>query len=85
MTMTCRTCRSKNRDEIDLDLVSGESLRTIADRSNISKTSLIRHRDAHLSESISNAKQAQEVVRGDGLLSEAVAVLDKAPKPPEGR
>jgi hypothetical protein len=76
--MTCRACRAKDRNTIDLALVSGQGLRSIADQTKISKTSLIRHRNSHLSEAIASATQARNIMRGDGLLSEAVAVLDKA-------
>lgn len=53
-------------------------LRTIADRSGVSKTSLIRHRDAHLSEVVVNSQQAQERARGDVLVSVAVGLMDRA-------
>jgi hypothetical protein len=75
--MTCRTCRAKDRDEIDLALVSGQGLRSIADRSSISKTSLIRHRNSHLSEAIASAKQAQ-LTKADVLVATAAGLLDKA-------
>lgn len=78
MTMTCRACRSEIRDEIDHSLVSAIPLRSIADRSNVSKTSLIRHRDAHLPAVLADSKRAEELTRADVLASTAAGLLDRA-------
>ena len=76
--MTCRTCRAEDRDEIDLALLSGQGLRSIADQFDISKTSLIRHRNAHISESMVSSKRAEELTRADVLVATAAGLLDRA-------
>ena len=66
-------------------LIAGVPLRTIADRFAVSKTALIRHKDAHLPPSLLKAKEAREVARADDLLSQvrdlqsrALAILESA-------
>jgi hypothetical protein len=78
MTMTCRTCRSENRDAVDIALVNGEPLRNIAKQSDLSLASVYRHRESHLPAVVANAKQAQELTRADVLVSVAAGLLDKA-------
>jgi hypothetical protein len=45
-------------------------LRTIADRWSVSKTALIRHKDAHLPAKLVMAEQAAEVAQADDLLDQ---------------
>jgi len=51
-------------------LVAGEPLRTIADRFRVSKTALVRHKDAHLPGLLVKAREAEEAARADDLLSQ---------------
>jgi hypothetical protein len=66
------------RPEVDIALVRGDAIRDIAGQTQLSKSSVHRHKESHLSEAVINSKQALERTRGDVLASEAVAVLDKA-------
>lgn len=53
----CSICIHPNRAEIDKALIAGESFRTIAGRFGTSRTSLGRHRDAHLAQQIERAER----------------------------
>src|SRR5918994_377186 len=70
MPRACTICGHEKRHTIDRALVGGETLRTISDRFSVSKTALIRHKDAHLPASLAKAREAEEVVRADELLSQ---------------
>ena len=85
MPRTCTVCAHEDRAELEGTLIAGVSLRTIADRFAVSKTALIRHKDAHLPPSLLKAKEAREEARADDLLSEVrglqartLAVLEAA-------
>jgi hypothetical protein len=68
MAMTCSVCRSPNVMEINESLVAGGTLRSIADRWSVSKTSLLRHKADHLPKTLLKAKDAAEVLSADNLL-----------------
>ena len=70
MPRTCTICSHESRLDIDRSLVAGEALRTIADHFSVSKTALIRHKEAHLPATLARAKEAEEVARADDLLSQ---------------
>ena len=70
MPRTCTACTHEDRAELEGTLIAGVSLRTIADRFAVSKTALIRHKDAHLPPSLLKAKEAREEARADDLLSQ---------------
>jgi hypothetical protein len=71
MPRACTICAHENRHTIDHALVGGEeALRTISDRFGVSKSALIRHKDAHLPAALIKARKAEEVVRADELLSQ---------------
>src|SRR5215203_273642 len=71
MPRACTICAHKDRHTIDRALVGGEeALRTISDRFGVSKSALIRHKDAHLPAALIKARKAEEVVRADELLSQ---------------
>jgi hypothetical protein len=60
-------------------------LRTIAEQRSVSKSALIRHRDAHIPEALVNAKAAVDAAQADTLLAQvhalvgrAMAILDQA-------
>ena len=88
MPRRCTVCAHPEREAIDAALVAGsDSLRTIAARFGVSKSSLIRHRDKHLPETLTKAQDAQEVARADdplaqlgGLRAEAHRIKGKAEK-----
>jgi hypothetical protein len=66
------------RDVVDHELVNGGAIRDIAGQAQLSKSLVHRHKQTHVPAVVANSKQAREVLRGDGLASEGIAVLDKA-------
>jgi hypothetical protein len=85
MSRVCTVCGHPDREAIEGALVAGETYRTIADRSGLSKTALIRHKAEHLPAAIAQATAAAAVVHGDTLLDQvrdlqrrALGILDKA-------
>jgi hypothetical protein len=68
---TCTICSHPERTEIDKALVAAEeSLRTIADRWTVSKTTLIRHKAEHLPQRLVATKAAAETADGLEVLDE---------------
>lgn len=85
MTRVCTVCTHSAREAIDAALVTGGTLRTIADRWQVSKTALLRHRGEHLPAHLTRAKDAAEVASADALLAQVgdlhrrtLALLDTA-------
>jgi len=74
----CQVCKHPDRDEIDLALVWGDSLRVIAKRYGVSKDSLHRHALNHVPESLRQAQDIREVARGDKLLERVEKLLSEA-------
>jgi hypothetical protein len=77
MTMTCRTCRSEMREDVDIALINGEPLRNIAERADLSLTSVFRHKESHLPGTLVDSREALERARGDVLIATAAGLLDK--------
>lgn len=70
---------------IDEALLANVPLRAIADQRSVSKSALIRHRDAHIPVELAAAKTATAVAHGDALLAQlhgqlelAKAIVDQA-------
>ena len=86
MARTCTICTHTEREAIDAALVTGEPLRTIADRHKVSKTTLLRHRQKHLAEQLRQADaegqlSAQRLLHDlAGLQARAVRLLERAEK-----
>ena len=78
MPRTCTVCRHVQREQIEQDLLSGDSYRNIADRFGTSKTALVRHRGAHLPRELVKARDEQGVLRGDRLLDGVRTGEDRA-------
>ncbi len=68
MGRTCSICRSKQRPEIDVAIVAGESVRTIAGRYGTNRSAVQRHRD-HIPAALADAKQATDGAHADDLLA----------------
>ncbi len=66
MPRTCTVCLHSERDEIDELVLSGETLRKIAERFSLSVTSLFRHK-THVSETLRKSQEAAEVARAESL------------------
>lgn len=74
MPRTCTICNHPKREPIERSLLSGNPLRTIAERWSVSKTSLLRHKTDHLSASLVKSQEAKEVLRADNLLDQVRAL-----------
>ena len=87
MPRKCSICSHPDVEGINEALVVGETLRDIAGRFGISKSSLARHKDAHLPAHLAKAQDAEEAAQADDLLSQiedlrgqAQVIKDKAEK-----
>ena len=78
MPRRCTVCDHPQREEIDMQLVCGESYRTIADRFRLSKTALIRHKESHIPDALVEAQDAGEAAQGDTLLAQVKALQSEA-------
>lgn len=71
MPRRCTVCTHSEREEIDAALVAAsDSLRAIAGRFGVSRSSLMRHRDKHLPEALVLAQEAQEIAHADDLVAQ---------------
>ncbi len=84
MPRTCTICEHPQRQEIDNQLINGNSFRDIAGRFSLSRSSLSRHKK-HLSSGLTKAKKAAEISQADDLLAQvrdlqtrALNILDAA-------
>jgi hypothetical protein len=84
MPRPCSICSHEDREEINRDLLAGETLRDMARRYATSKDALARHRE-HLPVHLTKASEAQEAAQADNLLEQvkslqgrALVILDKA-------
>lgn len=68
MGRSCTVCTHKALDEINRLLLSGEPYRTIADRFELSKTALIRHKESHISELLSKSNDIKDILNADSLV-----------------
>lgn len=69
MGRTCTVCSHKDVEEINKQLLSGPSLRTIAAQFNLTKTSLIRHRESHIPDLLLKSNDIQNITSADALLA----------------
>src|SRR5262245_17520800 len=77
MPRTCSVCRNPRRDSINEALLTGQSLRNVAERFGTSVTSLHRHRK-EIPKKIVKATEARDIVLGDTLLSQVQGLIEKA-------
>ena len=71
MPRPCSVCNHPDREMIDKALISGKSLFEIVSLfPRITKSALHRHKEAHLPETLSKAKEAQQVAQGDRVMAE---------------
>ena len=64
---TCTVCASPKRPEIDAALVAGQSLRDVAGRFALSRSSVHRHQE-HVPKALAKAKEAREMAQATTLL-----------------
>ena len=91
MPPKCSICYHPDRQTIDQALVSGETLRDIAQRFAVSRDALYRHK-AHIPTAVAKAHEADEVAEADRLLAtvrdllqSAIATIDQAERAGELR
>ena len=84
MARKCTVCQHLKLKEIDESLVSGMSLRKIAERFSLNTTSLHRHKK-HLNKTLLKSNEISEITKADNLVgqvkdlqSKALDVLSKA-------
>lgn len=78
MPRTCNVCVHQERDSIDKAIVAGEPYRSIARRFSISKDSVSRHAQNHLSESLKSAYTDKGKALGEELLNRVEGLISKA-------
>ena len=77
MPPKCTICHHPDREAIDAAIVSGETLRNIAEQYSVSSTALHRHK-AHIPTAVAKAHEADEVAEADRLLSTVRDLLQSA-------
>jgi len=84
MSRTCTICTHQQHEDIDNQLINGESYRDIAGRFSLSRSALSRHKE-HLPSALTKAKKAAEISQADDLLAQvrdlqtrALNILDAA-------
>ena len=70
MPRTCTICADARVAEVDRQLVSGTSLRNIAEQFRFAVTSLHRHKHRHVPAALAKARGAQQVAEAEGLLGQ---------------
>ena len=78
MPRTCTVCKHAQRDDIDRALVSGEPLRSIAERFGASATALHRHKAQDLAKALTRAAEAQELAHDKDLLKQVRELVGSA-------
>lgn len=79
MARKCSVCEHPQIESINAALVAGKPLSGIVtEHSGITKTSLFRHKESHLPETLSKAKEARDIAQADDLLSQVQFLQNKA-------
>ncbi|MCX6693635.1 MAG: hypothetical protein NT074_03670 [Methanomicrobiales archaeon] len=72
-------CQHPQREKIDGDIISGVSLRNIAEQCSVSTTALHRHKSGgHIPQSLTLAHEAKEVAHANTLLQQVKDLVKKA-------
>src|ERR1051325_1740432 len=66
----CKVCRSPNEHDVNVALVSGEAVRSIAERFGHSKSSLLRHKHGCVPRSLIMAQQTKGLTESEFILAE---------------
>src|SRR6516164_5344178 len=77
MPRICSICTHPQRERIDKALLAGQPLREITGRVPIRKSALHRHK-RHLQTTLTQAKTAEEALRGDSLLEDLQSLAAEA-------
>lgn len=71
----CETCRHSQRQEIDLALLAGESLRSIAERTGLSHSSVCRHKRNCLPQDLLQARISKKILDSDFLVAKVSKLI----------
>jgi len=74
----CSVCAHADRATVDKTLVAGASLRDVAGRFGLTKSSVERHQAEHLPLKLVRAHDAREVAQADSLLDQVQTLRDRA-------
>ncbi len=74
----CKVCRSPNEHDVNVALVSGEAVRSIAARFGHSKSSLLRHYHDCLPRSLIIAQQTKKLTESEFILAEICRMVGDA-------
>lgn len=74
----CTVCTHADKNLINERIVSGFSVRKIAEEFNLDRMAVQRHRENHLPRELLKSKQLQEMEQADLLLSRVEGLYDKA-------
>ena len=80
MPRVCTVCAHSDRPGIDEALVSGTSLRNIAEQFGLAVSSLHRHKHGHVPVALAKARDAQKVADAEGLLGQIQKLTAEARK-----
>lgn len=67
MTRVCTVCRHKKLEEINKQLINGESYRSISKLFGVSEQSILRHKENHISELLFKSKEITDLAQADNL------------------
>jgi len=74
----CLVCISDDKDAINEKLISGVSVRSLAEEYNISKSAISRHRTTHLPRDLVKSKQLSEIDAADKLVERIEGLYERA-------
>jgi len=78
MPKQCPVCIHPERQDIEKALLGSEKLPDIAQRFALSRWSLYRHKQRHLSQQLKKAQKAQEMLQANSLLRQILYLQSKA-------
>lgn len=70
MPRTCTICRHKRHEQINAALIAGEPFRDIARQYRTTKDALTRHKEEHLIETLTKAREARDLTNAENLLTQ---------------
>lgn len=77
MVRTCTACHHKSLEEINKQLITGTSLRNIAEQFQLKPTSLHRHKENCIPKLLSKSKVGQELISSNSLTTQIEDVRGK--------
>ena len=78
MPRTCTICRRRDEPAINLALLAGEPFRSIAERTGVSKSALVRHRIKCVPRDLAQARLSKKVAQSDLLLADVCRLQRRA-------